>query len=70
MWYPVATPGSENIEAALAGMDIILVTAGMPRRPGMSREELFDINAAVVKRVAEAAAKVGAPYLCLLRAPL
>lgn len=64
MWYTaLATPGSKNIEVALAGMDIIVVTAGMPRRPGMSREELFDINAAVVKGVAKAAAKVGAPYL-------
>lgn len=47
------------MEAALSGADLTITTAGMPRRPGMTRQELFDINAAVVKSVAEAAARVG-----------
>lgn len=54
-----SSPGANQLEAALSGADLTITTAGMPRRPGMTREQLFDINAAVVKSVAEAAARVG-----------
>ena len=39
-----------------AGSDVVIVTAGAPRRPGMSREELLNSNAAIVRaKVADAA---------------
>jgi malate dehydrogenase len=38
----------------LAGSDIIILTAGLPRQPGMSRSDLLDINASIVRPVAEA----------------
>ncbi len=39
-----------------AGSDVVIVTAGAPRKPGMSREELLNGNAAIVRaKVAEAA---------------
>ncbi len=36
------------IEAALRGSDIVLVTAGVPRKPGMTRDDLFAVNARIV----------------------
>lgn len=39
-----------------AGSDIILITAGRPRKPGMSREDLLAMNADIVKQVTEQAA--------------
>jgi len=38
-----------------AGSDIILITAGRPRKPGMSRDDLLAMNADIVKTVTEAA---------------
>ncbi len=35
--------------------DIVVITAGLPRKPGMSREDLRDVNAGIVKEVAEKA---------------
>ena len=40
--------------AALAGADVVIVTAGIPRKPGMSRDDLLDINCAIIKTVGEA----------------
>ncbi|MBI3711216.1 MAG: malate dehydrogenase [Proteobacteria bacterium] len=42
-----------NDYAALAGADVVIVTAGVPRKPGMSRDDLIGINAKVVATVAE-----------------
>jgi malate dehydrogenase len=41
-----------NDFAALAGADVIIVTAGIPRKPGMSRDDLIGVNAKVVRSVA------------------
>ena len=40
-----------------AGSDIVIVTAGVPRKPGMSRDDLININTGIVKSVAESVAK-------------
>ena len=37
----------------IAGSDVIIVTAGVPRKPGMSRDDLVNINTGIVKTVAE-----------------
>lgn len=37
----------------IEGSDVIIVTAGIPRKPGMSRDDLITINAGVIKNVAE-----------------
>lgn len=37
----------------IAGADVVIVTAGVPRKPGMSREDLLDINIKVISKVAE-----------------
>ena len=38
--------------AAIHGADVVIVTAGVPRRPGMSRDDLVGINAKVIRAVA------------------
>src|SRR3954453_15729102 len=40
-----------------AGSDVVIVTAGVARKPGMSRDDLININTGIVKQVAENAAK-------------
>ena len=45
------TGGSDY--SALAGSDVIIVTAGKPRTPGMSRDDLISTNTAIVKSVGE-----------------
>jgi malate dehydrogenase len=37
--------------AQIAGADVVIVTAGVPRKPGMSRDDLININAGVIKSV-------------------
>ena len=39
------------------GSDVVVITSGLPRKPGMTREELLNINAGIVRDVATAAAK-------------
>lgn len=41
-------------EAAIAGADLVIITAGMARKPGMSRDDLVTTNAGIVRSVAEA----------------
>ena len=42
---------------AVAGSDIVVITAGLPRKPGMSRMDLIGVNASIVRSVAENLAK-------------
>lgn len=44
--------GSNKYEA-IKGSDVVIVTAGVPRKPGMSRDDLININTGVIKNVAE-----------------
>lgn len=37
--------GADNLGAALYGCDLVLIPAGVPRKPGMTRDDLFNINA-------------------------
>ncbi|MBH0112368.1 malate dehydrogenase [Novosphingobium sp. YJ-S2-02] len=46
-----------NDYADIAGADVIIVTAGVPRKPGMSRDDLLGINLKVMKSVGEGIAK-------------
>ena len=39
--------------AAIAGSDVVVVTAGIPRRPGMSRDDLIETNVKIVKGAGE-----------------
>lgn len=46
--------GKDDLHTALADADVVMIPAGMPRKPGMDRSDLFNINAGVVKTLAEA----------------
>ena len=45
--------GSTNDYKKTAGSDVVVVTSGIPRKPGMTREELIGVNAVIVKTVTE-----------------
>ncbi|MCL4132257.1 UNVERIFIED_CONTAM: hypothetical protein GTU68_020220 [Idotea baltica] len=50
--------GSTNDYAKTAKSDVIVVTSGIPRKPGMSREDLIGINAGIVRTVVTSALEV------------
>ncbi len=45
--------GVTNDYSATAGSDVVVITSGIPRKPGMTREELIGVNAGIVKSVAD-----------------
>lgn len=45
--------GSTNDYSKTAGSSVVVITSGLPRKPGMTREELIGTNAGIVKTVAE-----------------
>jgi malate dehydrogenase len=47
----------KGMEKAFTGADLIVIPAGVPRKPGMTRDDLFKINAGIVKGIIEAIAK-------------
>src|ERR1051325_3506640 len=57
--YDAAITGA-NDYAAIKGADVVIVTAGVPRKPGMSRDDLIGINTKVVGEVG-AGIKANAP---------
>ncbi|KAI5785072.1 malate dehydrogenase-like protein [Peziza echinospora] len=49
--------GEDGLKGALEGADIVLIPAGVPRKPGMTRDDLFNTNASIVRDLAKSAAK-------------
>lgn len=49
--------GADQLGEALEGSDVVIIPAGVPRKPGMTRDDLFEINAGIVKSLCEAIAK-------------
>ncbi len=45
--------GVTNDYSATANSDVVVITSGIPRKPGMTREELIGVNAGIVKQVTE-----------------
>lgn len=45
--------GSTNDYSKTSGSDVVVITSGLPRKPGMTREELIGVNANIVKGVAQ-----------------
>jgi len=50
-------PDNEEIHKALKGADIVIIPAGVPRKPGMTRDDLFNVNAGIVRDLINAIAK-------------
>jgi malate dehydrogenase len=53
MGFDTQITGVTNDYAKTAGSDVAVITSGIPRKPGMTREELIGINAGIVKSVSE-----------------
>ena len=53
----------DDVEAAMADADIVVIPAGVPRKPGMSRDDLFNMNAGIVKNLISAGTKA-CPNAC------
>jgi len=51
--FNTSIEGVTNNYKATAGSDVVVITSGIPRKPGMTREELIGINAGIVKSVSE-----------------
>lgn len=49
--------GPKQLEAALTGMDLVIIPAGLPRKPGMTRDDLFNKNAGIVRTLCEGVTK-------------
>ncbi|HHG86303.1 MAG TPA: malate dehydrogenase [Bacteroidetes bacterium] len=56
--FDTRVKGSTNDYSVTAGSDVIVITSGVPRKPGMSRDDLISINAKIVKTVTEQAVAV------------
>ncbi|MDP5292180.1 malate dehydrogenase [Oceanimonas sp. CHS3-5] len=56
--------GGEDPTPALTGADIVLISAGVARKPGMDRADLFNVNAGIVKNLIEKAAAT-CPQACI-----
>ncbi|KAK3036239.1 hypothetical protein RJ639_030781 [Escallonia herrerae] len=48
--------GNSELADSLKGVDVVVIPAGVPRKPGMTRDDLFNINASIVKTLIEAVA--------------
>ncbi|KAI1378272.1 malate dehydrogenase [Hypoxylon crocopeplum] len=64
-------PKDDGGKLAFKDADIIVIPAGIPRKPGMTRDDLFNINAGIVKSLIEIAAEV-APnaYILVISNPV
>lgn len=50
-------PANPEVDKALAGADVVIIPAGVPRKPGMTRDDLFKVNAGIVRDIIAAVAK-------------
>jgi len=55
--YDTRTVGSTNDYEKTAGSDVVVITSGLPRKPGMTRDDLISTNAGIVKSVTEQVVK-------------
>ena len=56
---------------ALEGAQIVVITAGVARKPGMTRDDLFNINAGIISNLASAVAKhCPKAFVCVVTNPV
>lgn len=51
--YDTRTVGATNDYSKTAGSEVVIITSGLPRKPGMTRDDLIETNAGIVKMVTE-----------------
>lgn len=66
-----AHQGPEQLAEALTGCEVVVIPAGVPRKPGMTRDDLFNTNASIVRDLAEACA-INCPkaMICIIANPV
>jgi len=63
--------GPDELKGALEGCDVVAIPAGVPRKPGMTRDDLFNTNASIVQNLAEACAKYcPKAIICIISNPV
>jgi len=63
--------GANEIQACLKKCDIVVIPAGVPRKPGMTRDDLFNTNASIVRDLAESCAKFcPEAMICIIANPV
>merc|ERR1712137_424048 len=55
----------DDLNKALEGCDVVVIPAGVPRKPGMTRDDLFNINAGIVRTLITGVAE-SCPNACIL----
>jgi len=55
----------DDLKKALDGCDVVVIPAGVPRKPGMTRDDLFNINAGIVRNLVAGCAEA-CPKACIL----
>ncbi len=68
--FDISLKGTNNY-ADIAGSDLVIVTAGLPRKPGMSRDDLIEVNSKIMTQVAEGIRKYAAnAFVIVISNPL
>ncbi|XP_015927425.1 malate dehydrogenase, mitochondrial [Parasteatoda tepidariorum] len=63
--------GPDQLAACLDKCDVVVIPAGVPRKPGMTRDDLFNTNASIVRDLADACAKVcPKAMVCIIANPV
>uniref|UniRef100_A0A671LDF1 Malate dehydrogenase, mitochondrial n=1 Tax=Sinocyclocheilus anshuiensis TaxID=1608454 RepID=A0A671LDF1_9TELE len=63
--------GADQLGAALKGCEVVVIPAGVPRKPGMTRDDLFNTNATIVARLADACARhCPQAMICIISNPV
>lgn len=63
--------GAAQLEEAIKDSAVVVIPAGVPRKPGMTRDDLFKINAGIVRDLAVAAAKFAPKaFMCIISNPV
>ncbi|XP_075051231.1 malate dehydrogenase, mitochondrial [Mixophyes fleayi] len=63
--------GAEQLPESLKGADVVVIPAGVPRKPGMTRDDLFNTNASIVATLTDACAKsCPGAMICIIANPV
>nr|CAB3263711.1 malate dehydrogenase, mitochondrial-like [Phallusia mammillata] len=63
--------GAEQLGDCLTGSDVVVIPAGVPRKPGMTRDDLFNTNASIVADLSKACAKYcPTAFICIISNPV
>ncbi|MCI4387920.1 hypothetical protein PGIGA_G00079560 [Pangasianodon gigas] len=62
--------GADQLSAALKGCEVVVIPAGVPRKPGMTRDDLFNTNATIVATLVDACARTcPEAMICIIANP-